>query len=93
MGDFFDNTMGKFFKAGKARIKIKPELRAMIREKFDCTDEEVDEVLRDLAGEMTKQVHSDMDYLKDRGEKQQVSLLAALIKEHKDKANGRNPTV
>ena len=93
MGDFFDNTMGEFFKAGKARIKIKPELRAMIREKFDCTDEEVDEVLRDLAGEMTKQVHSDMDYLKDRGQKQQAQDWEELRQKHKGNTNGREPTV
>lgn len=72
MGDFFDNTMGKFFKGGRAKIKVSPEYRKMLLEKFDCTDEELDEALADLAGEMTKQVHSDMDYLKDRGQKQQA---------------------
>lgn len=89
MGDYFDNTMGRFFKSGRAKIRIKPKLRAMIREKFDCTNEEVDEALMELASDMTEQVHSDIDYLKDRGEKEQAAFWKRLAEKRRNKTEGR----
>lgn len=89
MGDFFDATMGKIMKSTTAHVSLKPEARAAIKEKLGCTDEELDEALRQMGKQMTERAHKDMDYLHKRGQAKQIAdldSLKTLIK--KGKANG-----
>lgn len=88
MGDYFKFMVAKPLLAGRARIRTKPRLRAMILKKFDCTDEELDKALDDLAADMTKKVHADMEYLVGRGDKEQALLRKKLLEDHKEKLRG-----
>lgn len=93
MGDFFKFTVAGPLLAGGAKIRIKPQLRAILLKKFDCTNEELDEALEDLAAEMTEKVHADMKYLVDRGDKEQALLQKKLLKDHEGELRGRNTAV
>lgn len=90
MGDFFDATMGKIMKSATAHVSLKPKARAVIKEKLGCTDEELDEALKQMDEQMTEQAHADMDYLHKRGQAKQIADLDALIAmRKKEKASGR----
>jgi len=91
MGDFFDATVGRMIKSRKARVTLKPEARAAVKEKLGCTDEELDEALKKMGEQMTEQAHKDMDYLHKRGQAKQIADLGALIAmRKKEKANDPN---
>ena len=87
--DFFNNTMGKILRKSKARIKLTPEGRELIKRKLkqqghEITDEELDYSLKALGYDITDQLHRDLDTIQRMANKEAEQKL----KETRERKHG-----
>lgn len=91
MPEFFDMTIGRSILNSRAHVRLKPEARALIKEKSGCTDEELDAALELMGQQMTETAHSDIKKMRQRTLREQTGRFVGLLAKAKEKkANDQN---